>query len=192
MAARDKSDVSIHGLCDGCPARRQPGARGGDDFQCRAAQHDEAPYLEFGLSADPADYFGFYDIDHATGTLIVTYTEDTTDSFCPESTGGSGNSAEFFGVYRNDMPRIKLIQINIGADAEWGVDNLEYNSVIPEPATWSLLLGAVGVSRRPSQSRRGVKPNQAPVAKGRASQTSGMAPWPTWPLRHGDRTIGPW
>lgn len=94
------------------------------------------------LFASPVDYVGGYDIDQPGGVLRATFTDNTTAQINLESTGSSGNSAEFWGVWRNDGPSITKLEFlsTSGGDAEWGLDNLEYGAV-PEPGTM-IALGA--------------------------------------------------
>src|SRR5688572_19126795 len=66
-----------------------------------ALTQNEQPFLEFDFSTNPVDYFGFQDIDHTGTTGIVTFVGGATAFFSFESTGGGGNSAEFFGIFRN-------------------------------------------------------------------------------------------
>ena len=109
-----------------------------------ALEHNDNPYLQFDFSAQPIDYLGFRDIDQAGTTAIITFLGGATQSFTFETTATGGNSAEFIGIFRNDMPRIIGIQFDATGDGQWAVDNLEYG-VVPEPATMTLLgLGLLG------------------------------------------------
>jgi hypothetical protein len=105
-----------------------------------AVGQDEQPYLELNFSASPVDYVGFQDIDHAGTTGIVTFVGGATAIISLDTTGAAGNTAEFYGIFRNDMPKITLVQLDASGDAEWGIDNIEYGvvqqqNVIPEPST---------------------------------------------------------
>ncbi len=61
-----------------------------------------------------------------------------SNPFSFETTGSSGNTAEFFGIWRNNMPRITRIQLDASGDGMWGMDNIEYGTV-PEPGSLTLL-----------------------------------------------------
>ncbi|MCK4850459.1 MAG: PEP-CTERM sorting domain-containing protein [Phycisphaerae bacterium] len=98
---------------------------------------DELAFLELDFSANPVDYVGFQDIDHAETTGIVTFVGGGTANISFETTGVGGDSAEFFGIFRNDMPQITLVQLDASGDGRWGIDTIEYS---PEPATLALLL----------------------------------------------------
>lgn len=120
-----------------------------------ALTHNELAFLEFDFSASPVDYFGFRDIDHAGTTGIVTFVGSAAIAF--ETTGATGDSAEFFGIFRNDMPRIIRVQLDASGDGRWGVDNLEYGvaAAAPEPGTLVLLgLGMLGAALVRRRSRR--------------------------------------
>ena len=120
-----------------------------------ALAHNERAYLEFDFSASPVDYFGFRDIDQSSTSGIVTFVGGATEGISFETTATSGFSAEFFGLYRNDMPKIILVQLDANGDGEWGVDNLEFGSVVvPLPGAVyllgsALLTFAFGAKRRP-------------------------------------------
>jgi hypothetical protein len=94
------------------------------------------------LFTAPVDYVGGLEIDKPVGSLTVVFTDLTTDSIALAATATSGNSAEFWGVYRNDAPQITEVRIlaGNGGDGEHGVDNIEFG-VVPEPST-IVVLGA--------------------------------------------------
>lgn len=110
-----------------------------------AATQNERAFLELDFSSNPVDYVGFQDIDHAGTDGIVTFADGTMTNISFETTRASGDSAEFFGIFRNDMPLISLIQLDARGDRRWGIDNIEYgtlsddgngnNEKIPEPST---------------------------------------------------------
>ncbi len=119
-----------------------------------ALTQNEIAFLALDFSANPIDYLGFRDIDHTGTTGIVTFLGGATAMISFESTAASGDSAEFFGIFRNDMPPIIRVQLDSSGDGRWGIDNLEYgtaDAAVPEPRTLVLLgLGilAVGSLRR--------------------------------------------
>jgi hypothetical protein len=109
---------------------------------------NEEPYLELDFSASPVDYVGILDIDHVGTPGIVTFVGGATWEFSLDSAPGSGDTAEFFGLFRNDQPRITLIQFDSAGDYRWGVDNIEYG-VVPEPSAVLLLAsGLLGLAAR--------------------------------------------
>lgn len=116
-----------------------------------ALGHNEAAFLEFDFSSAPIDYFGFKDIDHAGTNGIVTFVGGATENISFETTATSGDSAEFIGLYRNDMPKITLIQLNATGDNSWAVDDLEFGAPVPVPGALYLFLSGVAglvLSRR--------------------------------------------
>lgn len=112
---------------------------------------DEQAFLEINFSANPVDYVGFMDIDHTGTSGIITFVDDTSRSFSLDSTAGSGNSAEFFGIFRNDQPKIRKIEMNASGDGRWGLDHIEFGGIsnVPEPgSTFGILvLASVILSR---------------------------------------------
>jgi len=112
--------------------------------------------LTLNFSAYPVDYVAFQDIDQASATVRVTFSGGGTESSKLDTTGVSGDSAEFFGVWRNDKPRITMVEIlDVGGSNGWGVDNIEYGqkaAPVPIPAAaWLLgsgLVGLVAIRRR--------------------------------------------
>jgi hypothetical protein len=119
-----------------------------------AVTQNEDPYLELDFSANPVDYLAFFDIDQAGVAGILTFVGGATVNFTMDVTDGSGNSAEFYGLFRNDMPQITRVQLDASGDGLWGIDNIEYGgfSAVPEPSSFALLgagaLGLVGYVRR--------------------------------------------
>jgi hypothetical protein len=95
-----------------------------------ALAHDEETYLELDFGSRPIDYLSLNDIDHTGTTIRVTFTTGQTFTFSIDGTAASGNSAEFVGIFRNDMPRISKVEMNASGDGEWGIDNLRYG-VLP-------------------------------------------------------------
>lgn len=121
---------------------------GSNPVGTRSLAHNEERFLELDFSASPIDYLALQDIDHTGTLIIVTFTDNTTTSFSIETTGASGDSAEFVGMFRNDQPRISLVQFDASGDREWGIDTVEYG-LVPEPASLAVLgLGALALLRR--------------------------------------------
>ncbi len=108
-----------------------------------AVAQNERPFLELDFSLSPVDYVGVLDIDHSGTTVVVTFLGGTTQNFLLDTTGASQDSAEFAGFYRNDQPRITLVQFDASGDGQWGIDNIEYG-IIPEPSRVVLLMIALG------------------------------------------------
>ena len=119
-----------------------------------AVEQNERQFLELDFSARPVDYVAFQDIDHTGTSLIIHFVGGATVNFGLDSTAVNGDSAEFFGVFRNDMPRITLIQMDSSGDGRWGIDNIEYGAPVPLPgAVWlhgSAIAGLTGWSRHRS------------------------------------------
>jgi hypothetical protein len=91
-----------------------------------ALSHHEKPYLELDFSASPVDFVALQDIDTAGTTIVLTFADDTTFTFSIETTATGGDSAEFVGVWRNDMPPIARVEMDASGDGTWGIDNIEY------------------------------------------------------------------
>ncbi len=110
-----------------------------------ALEHNERAYLALDFSAAPIDYLAFRDIDHTGTQVVVTFVGGGTTTTSFDGTAVSGDSAEFFGLFRNDMPRITRIEMDAGGDGAWAIDNLEYGvSTVPLPGAAWLLGGAFG------------------------------------------------
>lgn len=104
--------------------------------------HNEGAFLVLDFSASPVDYFSFRDIDTTSTNIRVNFVGGGFETVSSETTGGSGDSAEFVGVFRNDQPRIESVQLDANGDGTWGIDNVEYG-VVPEPSV--ILLGVLGL-----------------------------------------------
>ncbi|MBN2377388.1 MAG: hypothetical protein JXD22_13375 [Sedimentisphaerales bacterium] len=93
--------------------------------------HNEKAYLELDFTAQPVDYVSFQDIDHAGTTVYVDFIEGPSVSFSVETTNTSGTSAEFIGIFHNDMPMISKVRLDASGDGEWGIDTIRYGVVSP-------------------------------------------------------------
>lgn len=92
------------------------------------------------------DYLGFHDIDKGAGTVTVYFVGGGYSTVSINATGTSGDSAEFFGIYRNDQPGITGIafSFNNANIFDWGIDNIEYGIVpVPEPSSAALVACAL-------------------------------------------------
>jgi len=126
---------------------------GSNPVDSRALFHRQGPYLLLDFGSVGVDYAAFRDIDQQATGVTVFFASGSSYSFTLDDTAGVGNSAEFVGFWRNDMPRITLIQLNAGGSSGWGVDNIEYGrSAVPIPAPFFLLgaglAGLIGLRRR--------------------------------------------
>jgi hypothetical protein len=121
-----------------------PGSVGGSNpIGSFAAMHAETSSLRFDF-ASPVDYVGFYDIDQTGGTVTVTFVGGGTVPLAIDGTLISGNSAEFYGIYRNDQPAITGLSFSVGGSGGWGVDNIEFG-VVPEPVGMVVALGGAAM-----------------------------------------------
>jgi hypothetical protein len=117
---------------------------GSNPIDSKAAALLEDSIMSLDFSANPVDYIGFYDID-VKGCAVTVYLTDNSVINLPsdDATGTSDNTAEFYGIFRNDMPRITKVTLNaVYGDSEWGIDNISYGA-IPEPATCVMLAAGV-------------------------------------------------
>ena len=96
-----------------------------------SATHNEQQYLELDFSANPVDYVAFQDIDQAKTKGFVEFVDGRKTPISIDTTATSGDSAEFFGIFRNNSPRIKRVQLHASGDNLWGIDNIEYGVVRP-------------------------------------------------------------
>jgi hypothetical protein len=120
--------------------------------------HNELAFLVLDFAANPVDYFGFLDIDQAGTTGSVFFEGGGSAAIAFETTAVSGNTAEFFGIFRNDQPRIVRVELDASGDGRWGVDNIEYGQVAqqaPEPSVFILLsVGLASLRLVRSRQRR--------------------------------------
>lgn len=79
-----------------------------------ALTQNERPFLELDFSIVPVDYVAFQDINHAGTRGWVTVLGGAKYPISFETTAAWNDTAEFFGIFRNDMPRI--IKVELGAD----------------------------------------------------------------------------
>lgn len=115
-----------------------------------ALTHNEGAFLVLDFAASPVDYFSFRDIDTTSTSIRVNFVGGGFETVVSETTGASGDSAEFVGVFRNDQARIESVQLDANGDGTWGIDNIEYGT-IPEPSGASMIvlsLAALGRRRR--------------------------------------------
>ena len=94
-----------------------------------AVSQNEQPYLELDFTLEPVDYVSFFDIDQQATSGIAELEAGGSANFSFETTGTGGDSAEFFGIFRNDMPRITRILLNASGDGEWAIDEIRYGRV---------------------------------------------------------------
>ena len=102
--------------------------KGSNPVGVYSLRQNEKPYLEFDFSSSPIDYFAFQDIDHTGTAVIVTFVGGATANYELESAPGTGDTAEFWGIYLNDMPPIIKLQFDSSGDGWWAVDTIEYGN----------------------------------------------------------------
>lgn len=98
----------------------------------------EDAFLELDFSSSPVDYVAFQDIDTGGTAITVVFTDNSTYDFNTETTSGSGDSAEFIGIFRDAEPLISLIRMDASGGGIWGIDTIEYG-IVPEPSTYMML-----------------------------------------------------
>jgi hypothetical protein len=116
-----------------------------------ALTHDSVGFLDLDFSANPVDYIAFQDIDTVSNNsrLVLTFVGGDTFLYgLTDATLTTGNSAEFLGFYRNDLPRITNVRFELGGTI-YGIDNLEYG-IVPAPSSLTVLMlgGGLGLLSR--------------------------------------------
>jgi hypothetical protein len=122
-----------------------------------ALAHLDEAVLSLNFSAFPVNYVALQDIDTQGTTVTVTFVGGSTVSFSIETTEASGDSAEFLGIFRNNMPGITRVELNATGTGYWGVDNIEYGPAVPIPGALYLLgsglLGLAAITRTITRRR---------------------------------------
>ena len=108
--------------------------------------HNESSFLVLDFTTGPVTYVGGWDIDHTGGNIRVTFDNADIQTFSLEGTGGTGNSAEFWGLVVDDGRNISKLELNVSGDSSWGLDNIEYSDAVPEPATMTILGAAAALA----------------------------------------------
>lgn len=115
-----------------------PGGIGGSNpIGACAAEHDERAYLRLAFET-PVDYVSFFDIDSGSTTGFIDFVGGGSVAFALDT----AQSAEFFGVFRNNMPQIVAVRLDASGDGRWGLDNVAFGISIPEPSTIGLFSAA--------------------------------------------------
>lgn len=123
---------------------------GSNPIGARALQMAEGNNV-FLTFATPVDYIGGFDIDQSGLSLTVFLVGGGSESVNLETTAGDGNSAEFWGYVKNSGgPQISSVRFSgVSGASGWALDNLQYNTPVPEPCTiLALGTGAVALMRR--------------------------------------------
>lgn len=120
-----------------------------------ALSHTAAAILSLDFSAFPVDYLAFQDIDAGNTSITVTFVGGGIVALDPiDLTGSAGNSAEFVGLVRNDMPAIARVDLTTTGGTLWGVDTIEYGAIVPAPAAfWLAGTGFLGIAIRARRRR---------------------------------------
>jgi hypothetical protein len=87
-------------------------------------------YLELDFSGAPVDYVAWQDIDTTSNNSLISiyYVDGSYTNFRPDDTYTTGDSAEFLGFFRSDLPEIQKVRLNLSGDM-YGIDNIEYGNV---------------------------------------------------------------
>ncbi|MBX3110740.1 MAG: PEP-CTERM sorting domain-containing protein [Fimbriimonadaceae bacterium] len=142
--------ATLHNSGTGGLLIKGAGAFGGSNpIGDRGLFHNESSYVDLNF-ATPALYFGAYDIDSSGTDIKVTFSDGSTHVFSTESTGASGDSAEFFGLVAENGLNFTKIQFDGSGVGGWGLDNFEYGvESVPEPASLSVMaVGGLALLRR--------------------------------------------
>lgn len=111
--------------------------------------HDESQSIVLDFTSGPVSYVGGWDIDTGSWSITATFDNNETQVFSLDTTATSGNSAEFWGLVVNDGRKITKLELDGSGSGGWGVDNIEYNDVVPEPATMTILgLAAIAAAKK--------------------------------------------
>lgn len=82
------------------------------------------------FAASPVDYVAFQviDTDSNNSLLSLHFIDGSTINFAPDSTFATGDSAEFLGFFRNDLPPIRDVEF-LFSGLTYGIDNIEFGVV---------------------------------------------------------------
>jgi hypothetical protein len=131
------------------------GASNPIDLRAAAIREDTAITFSF---VNPVDYVGGYVIDPGNYSGLLTFTNGATQAFNFSTDGASsGNTAKFWGFFRNDQPTISSFTFTVvGGDNEAGFDNIQFGNVqaVPEPATIAVMGLALAAMGRRKLRRR--------------------------------------
>lgn len=110
---------------------RNSGFGGSNPVGTLSLYQNEQPYLELEFPAPGVDYLSLQDIDHSGTTFVVYFADGGQTTFAIETTATGGNSAEFVGIWRNDLAPIVRIRMDATGDGQWGIDSIMYGTVGP-------------------------------------------------------------
>lgn len=113
-----------------------------------ALSHTAAAILSLDFAAFPVHYLAFQDIDAGNTSVTVTFVGGGTVALDPlDLTGSASNSAEFVGIFHNDLPAITRVDLTTTGGTLWGVDNIEYGPAVPIlGALWLAATGFLGIA----------------------------------------------
>jgi len=123
---------------------------GSNPIDAKAVEMSESADVTLAFSTAVASIGGF-GIDQGGINLIVHFVGGGSDTASINGTAVSGDSAEFWGyVVAPGDGLIESIEFtNVNGSAGWALDNLEYNTAVPEPMTMIALgAGAAALLRR--------------------------------------------